>query len=139
MLASVYTFSPYVAVATGLGDTRAARAEFWRPALAFLRADPNPNYRVDVVPTFDNWEAYYVPQAGFALARGWYRQLDLARNPALYRATLTGAGLPGVVAGERRALRDASSRRSSTGWQPPLRPSCSDPDGAGLVEVADAA
>ncbi len=90
VLASVYTFSPYVAAATGLGDTRAARAEFWRPALAFLRADPNPNYRVDVVPTFDNWEAYYVPQAGFALARGWYRQLDLVRNPALYRATLTG-------------------------------------------------
>ena len=90
VLASVYTFSPYVAAATGLGDTRAARAEFWRPALAFLRADPNPNYRVDVVPTFDNWEAYYLPRAGFALARGWYRQLDLVRNPALYRATLTG-------------------------------------------------
>ena len=79
-----------MAAATGLGDTRAARGEFWRPALAFLRADPNPNYRVDVVPTFDNWEAYYLPQAGFALARGWYRQLDLVRNPALYRATLTG-------------------------------------------------
>lgn len=90
-LAAVYTFSPYVAVATGLTDTRASRAAFWQPALAFLQTEHSPNYRVDVVPTFDNWEAYYVPQAGLPMARGWYRQLDLARNPVLYDAGLTGA------------------------------------------------
>jgi hypothetical protein len=84
-----YTASPYVAVATELGDTRAASASFWEPALRFLREHAGPGYRVDVVPTFDNWEAYYVPRDGFALARGWYRQLDLARNPVLYERELT--------------------------------------------------
>jgi hypothetical protein len=102
-LAAVYTFSPYAAVATGLGDTRAARAGYWQPALEFLRANADPDHRVDVVPTFDNWEAYYVPRAGFALARGWYRQLDLARNPVLYGSTLTASEY-------RRWLRDNGVR-----------------------------
>ena len=47
---------------------------------------------MEVVPTFDHWEAYCVPRAGFALARGWYRQIDLAENPELYRKPL----LPGA-------------------------------------------
>ena len=42
------------------------------------------------MPTFDHWEAYWVPRAGFPLARGWYRQLDLASNPELYRTPLDG-------------------------------------------------
>jgi hypothetical protein len=54
-----------------------------------LRQRSSPDYRVDVVSTFDNWEAYFVPAAGFALARGWYRQLDLDRNPVLYEDELT--------------------------------------------------
>jgi hypothetical protein len=57
----------------------------WAPALAFVRAHEGPNYRIEVVPTAEHWEAYYVPAAGFALARGWYRQIDLAQNPVLYR------------------------------------------------------
>jgi hypothetical protein len=89
--ALAYTVSPYAAVATGLTDTRAAHGPFWQPALAFLQAHASPGFRVDVVPTFDNWEAYYVPHAGFALARGWYRQLDLDRNPVLYEPDLTAA------------------------------------------------
>lgn len=87
--ALAYTVSPYVVVATELGDTRAAHAPFWEPALDFLRSHATPSYRVDVVPTFDNWEAYYVPRSGFDLARGWYRQLDLARNPVLYERDLS--------------------------------------------------
>jgi hypothetical protein len=83
--ALVYSLSPLVTVATELGDTRAARESFWAPALAFLQERGSADYRVDVVPTFDNWEAYYVPREGHALARGWYRQLDLSRNPELYR------------------------------------------------------
>jgi hypothetical protein len=98
-----YTVSPYVVVATQLGDTRAARPAFWEPALDFLRRHASPGYRVDVVPTFDNWEAYYVPREGFDLARGWYRQLDLARNPVLYD--------PGMSASEYRAwLRSVGVR-----------------------------
>jgi len=86
-----YSVSPLVIVAAQLGDNRAAGEAYWEPALAFLRAHGSPDHRVDVVPTFDNWEAYYVPRDGHALARGWYRQLDVARNPELYRGELTPA------------------------------------------------
>jgi hypothetical protein len=89
--ALAYTVSTYAAVATGLTDTRAAHVRFWTPALDFLRRSSEPGYRVDVVPTFDNWEAYFLPREGFALARGWYRQLDLARNAVLYEQELIGA------------------------------------------------
>jgi hypothetical protein len=41
-----------------------------------------------VVPTFGHWEAYRVPRQGVVLARGWYRQIDLAENPELYRDPL---------------------------------------------------
>jgi hypothetical protein len=89
-LALFYSVSPYVAVATDLGDTRAASSRFWASTLDVLRVRTSVDYRVDVVPTFDNWEAYHVPAAGVPLARGWYRQLDLARNGILYRESLTG-------------------------------------------------
>jgi hypothetical protein len=44
---------------------------------------------VEVVPTVHHWESYWVPRAGFALARGWFRQLDLAENAVLYDDELT--------------------------------------------------
>lgn len=92
-LAAAFAFNlaPYLVTipARADGDQRAARRAFWEPALRFLRDHRNANYRVEVVPTYDHWEAYFLPRAGFALARGWYRQLDLAANPALYRTPLT--------------------------------------------------
>jgi hypothetical protein len=91
-LALVYNLSPDVsALAKRFGDARAAEQAFWSPALAYLGAHASPNYRVEVVPTFGHWEAYFVPRAGFPLARGWYRQLDLAENPELYRAPLSAS------------------------------------------------
>jgi hypothetical protein len=69
-------------------DSRPATEAYWAPALDFLRANSGPNYRVEVVPTADHWEAYWVPKEGFALARGWYRQLDIAQNPVFYEVPL---------------------------------------------------
>jgi hypothetical protein len=69
-------------------DVETSRASFWRPALDFVRAHDGPRYRVEVVPTFGHWEAYHVPRVGVAVARGWYRQLDIAENPELYRLPL---------------------------------------------------
>jgi hypothetical protein len=89
--AAFYSVSPFIIVATQIGDSRAASEGYWTPALAFLEQQGAADHRVDVIPTFDNWEAYYVPRAGHALARGWYRQLDLARNPELYRDDLAPA------------------------------------------------
>jgi hypothetical protein len=88
--AFAYTTIPYVGVIPYKGDRRPASEGFWTPALDFLRAHEDPNYRVEVVPTGDHWEAYWLPRAGFPLARGWYRQVDYALNPLFYRGRLTG-------------------------------------------------
>jgi hypothetical protein len=82
--ALAFTLVPYVGSALHRGDTRSAQAAFWEPALRFLDERSTPDYRVEVVPTGDHWEAYWVPRAGFPLARGWYRQLDIAQNEVLY-------------------------------------------------------
>ena len=65
-----------------------AAASFWAPAIRFLRQHEQPGFRVEVVPTAEHWEAYWIPKAGLPLARGWYRQIDTADNPALYRNNL---------------------------------------------------
>ena len=84
-LALVYNLGPDVSVLPKrVEDARTAQAAFWEPALAFLRERSRPGDRVEVVPTFGHWEAWWVARAGFPLARGWYRQIDLAENPELY-------------------------------------------------------
>lgn len=89
-VALVYNIGPDVsALPKRAGDVETSRESFWAPALTFLRANPSPVHRVEVVPTFGHWEAWWVPQAGFALARGWYRQLDIAENPELYEQPLS--------------------------------------------------
>jgi hypothetical protein len=86
--ALVYTVVPYVGAAPHRTDTRSAEAAFWEPALDFLAERWSPDYRVELVPTGDHWEAYRLPRAGFPLARGWYRQLDIAQNPLFYEEPL---------------------------------------------------
>lgn len=83
------TVGPYLAMIPVRTVDSLATPSFWRPVLAFLAAHPALGYRLEVVPTSNHWEAYYLPRAGYALARGWYRQLDIADNPALYRPQLT--------------------------------------------------
>jgi hypothetical protein len=81
----------------------AATPAFWRPVTRFLKARHGPVFRVEVVPTANHWEAYYLPHAGIALARGWYRQLDIADDAALYAPKLTPASY-------RRWLREHAVR-----------------------------
>jgi len=69
----------------------ASQAAFWQPAVDFLHNHTGSSYRVEVVPTANHWEAYYLPRADLPLAQGWYRQLDIADNPALYADRLTPA------------------------------------------------
>jgi hypothetical protein len=83
-VAFAYNVVPYALLVPSRLDNNTQQASFWRPAIGFLRAHERPGYRVEVVPTAEHWEAYWVPKAGFPLARGWYRQLDVADNPALY-------------------------------------------------------
>ena len=86
--ALVYTLTPYVGAALYRGDGRPAERAFWEPALVFLRAHVSPAERVEVVPTGDHWEAYWLPHEEFPLARGWYRQLDYAQNRLFYEEPL---------------------------------------------------
>jgi hypothetical protein len=89
--AFAYNTVPYGLMAAQRTESVYRPRAAWTPALAFLERHEGPNYRVEVVPTAEHWEAYYVPAAGFALARGWYRQLDLAQNPLLYRPRIAPA------------------------------------------------
>lgn len=86
--AFAYNAMPYALMATQRVGSVYRDQAAWSPALTFLRVHSAPDFRVEVVPTAEHWEAYYVPAAGFALARGWYRQLDLAQNPLLYRQAI---------------------------------------------------
>jgi hypothetical protein len=119
-LALAYNVVPYANAVESRIDSRAANEQFWAPALAYLHGHNRPDFRVEVVPTADHWEAYWVPSAGFALARGWYRQLDIAENRVLYRDPLSPRGyrlwlrrmavryvlLPNVRLGKKGASRE---------------------------------
>jgi hypothetical protein len=85
------TVLPYAAMIPTRSTSVDSRGSFWRPVIAFLHTHSGPGFRVEVVPTANHWEAYYFPGAGLALARGWYRQLDIADNPVLYAPRLTAA------------------------------------------------
>jgi hypothetical protein len=99
---------PYATTVLSRSDP-AAHAAFWRPMLRFVAAHSSPDYRLEVVPSVNHWEAYFVPKAGFAIARGWYQQLDSADNrplnrglltPAAYRAWLRSVGVRYVILGK---------------------------------------
>jgi hypothetical protein len=99
--ALAYNVVPYLLLVPYRLHDRTSHAAFWRPAVDFLRHHAGPGFRVEVVPTAAHWESYWIPKAGFPLARGWYRQLDVTANRALYAKHL--------VAGDyRRWLRSAA-------------------------------
>jgi len=100
-VAFAYNVVPYLLLIPYRLDNRPAQASFWQPALGYLARHAAPGYRVEVVPTASHWEAYWVPKAGFALARGWYRQLDVVDNPALYAKHLDAGSY-------RRWLRESA-------------------------------
>jgi hypothetical protein len=64
-----------------------SRSGFYRP-LASELAQLGPIGRIEVVPLREHWESSYVGSA-VPLARGWERQVDVARNPLFYTATLS--------------------------------------------------
>lgn len=89
--AFTYNVAPYLAPLIERTDVRPAQRAFWAPALEFLERRSGPQYRVEVVPTFDHWEAYWLPRAGIPIARGWYRQIDIARNELFYERPLAAS------------------------------------------------
>jgi hypothetical protein len=88
--ALAYNLVPYLQQIPQRTDVRPESASFWAPAVDFLRAHNSADYRVEVVPTTEHWETYWLPKAGIPIARGWYRQLDISANPVLYHGRLAG-------------------------------------------------
>lgn len=89
--ALVYAAAPDLVQVGGQADARSSRAQAWVPALSYLRHHLPLGARVEVVPTSARWEAYYLPTRGIPLARGWFRQTDLARNRVLYSKAISRA------------------------------------------------
>jgi hypothetical protein len=75
---------PAVAGWRTAAESRAQNEEFWYPVIAFTEQHGDPDHRVQVVATADNWEAYYLARRGVPLARGWFRQDDFPANAVLY-------------------------------------------------------
>jgi hypothetical protein len=101
--AFAYNVVPYALLVPSRLGNDTQQASFWRPAIRFLRAHEVVGFRVEVVPTAEHWEAYWIPKSGLPLARGWYRQLDVADNPALYAKHLDASAY-------RHWLRSAAVR-----------------------------
>jgi hypothetical protein len=86
--ALAYNVVPYLLLIPYRLDGRPATARFWQPAIAYLETHARPGYRIEVVPTAAHWDSYWLARSGFAIARGWYRQLDEIDNPILYQKQL---------------------------------------------------
>ncbi|HLY84896.1 MAG TPA: hypothetical protein VKO84_00050 [Gaiellaceae bacterium] len=89
--ALVANIGPYLSMIPDRSSSPDAQPAFWAPVIRYLDRHLTAQFRVEVVPTANHWESYYLPRAGIPLARGWYRQLDMADNRTLYAATLTPA------------------------------------------------
>ncbi|MEA2386245.1 MAG: hypothetical protein QOJ22_419, partial [Thermoleophilaceae bacterium] len=83
-LAAAYNLTPLAWNYSKGADERANHRSYWTPAIAFLNAHRDPNFRVDALDTIGHWEALYSPEAGFPITRGWYRQDDFPENQILY-------------------------------------------------------
>lgn len=89
--ALVYAAAPDLIQVGGQADASSSHARAWAPAVSYLHRHLPLGARVEVVPTSARWESYYLPSRGIPLARGWFRQTDMARNRLLYRRSLTRA------------------------------------------------
>jgi hypothetical protein len=83
-LCTAYNFTPLVWSYEKGSDEHAHHRSFWAPAIDFLRTHRDPNFRVNALDTVDHWEAVHLPEAGFPITRGWYRQDDFPENAILY-------------------------------------------------------
>lgn len=91
LAAVVWWQSPVLTSDLGRAGSAQTRADFYQPLAAELdrRArEDGPIGRVEVVPLRDHWESAYLARH-FPLARGWERQVDVARNPLFYGSELT--------------------------------------------------
>jgi MFS family permease len=83
-LCTAYNLTPLAWSYAKSKDEVANNRVYWASAVAYLRAHRDPNFRVNALDTVGHWEAVYLPEAGFPITRGWYRQDDFPENEILY-------------------------------------------------------
>jgi hypothetical protein len=83
-LAVAWNVSPLVWSLVKNGGDVTAQAKTWPAAIAYLKANLKPSYRVEAVDTATHSAAVYLADAGIPLARGWYRQDDFPQNEVFY-------------------------------------------------------
>jgi len=76
--------TPFSHYFTARDELPATTEEFWAPALAAARRYDDPDHRLHVVAPRRHFEAWYLPEAGHAITRGWYRQADAIHNRIFY-------------------------------------------------------
>jgi hypothetical protein len=116
-LGLAFQLGPAVKTAYSAWSDPATSASFWRPAVRFLKAHPNVQFRTEVVATEGHWEAFYLAKRGVALARGWFRQDDFPQNRVLYQPKLSAAQYQGWLrsVGVRYVLLPAAPLDYSAG------------------------
>lgn len=82
-----WQWSPTVDGIVRAGRDPSSTATFHDPLIEAIRAQPDADGRVEVVPTRHHWETFYVAR-DLPLARGWERQLDMDRNAIFYDGKL---------------------------------------------------
>ncbi|MFA4964266.1 MAG: hypothetical protein WC709_01300 [Thermoleophilia bacterium] len=70
------------------------RPSFFAPALAAAGELRDRDHRLHVVALRRHWEAFYFPEAGFPVTRGWYRQADAIHNSLFYTTYDASAYVP---------------------------------------------
>jgi hypothetical protein len=84
VIAAIWNVQPLVANYQRAAADATHEAEYWQPAVTYLKAHLTPSYRVEVVDTLEHWGAAYFPEADVPIVRGWYRQNDFPANELLY-------------------------------------------------------
>ena len=84
VLAASWNLSPHAWSFSRASVEPSAHAEYWQPAIDFLRENLTPSYRVEAVDTSGHWAAVYLPRADSPLTRGWFRPDDFPQNAVLY-------------------------------------------------------
>lgn len=86
----VWQWTPAVDAAVAAGRDPSTQQAYYEPLVSFLNGQTGAAVRTEIPFTFRHWETTYVADT-VPLARGWERQIDIARNPAFYDGTLTAA------------------------------------------------
>jgi hypothetical protein len=88
-----FQLSPIVSSVANAAEDPSTHADYYQGMLQFLTTHRQADQRVEIPLTRSHWEATYVAEA-VSVARGWYRQVDIERNGALY-APLSAAAYRG--------------------------------------------